>query len=97
MQLLSEHYALLGSFLENNHRNSLIIGVMKRESNDIIMTRRELARYFHISPDTVTRWTHQGLPVIYIGRIKSIAKGARPRYRLAQVLTWIENQQKEIE
>ena len=63
---------------------------------DTVMTRCELAKHFKVAPDTITRWTKQGLPVIYIGKIKEVAKGARPRYLLSQVRTWLENQQSGI-
>ena len=37
-----------------------------------------------------------GLPVLYIGKVKTVAKGARPRYILSQVMAWLENQQSGI-
>lgn len=63
---------------------------------DTVMTRCELAKNLHIAPDTVTRWTKQGLPVLYIGKVKEVAKGARPRYLYSQVMKWLENQQSGI-
>lgn len=46
------------------------------------MTRRELAKHFKVAPDTITRWTREGLPALYIGKVKGVARGARPRYLL---------------
>ncbi len=63
---------------------------------DTVMTRCELAKKLHIAPDTVTRWAKQGLPVLYIGKVKEVAKGARPRYLYSQVMKWLENQQSGI-
>lgn len=63
---------------------------------DTVMTRRDLAKHFKIAPDTVTRWSKQGLPVLYIGKVKEPAKGARPRYILSEVMTWLENRQSGI-
>ena len=63
---------------------------------DTVMTRRELAKEFRVAPDTITRWTKQGLPALYIGKVKEVAKGARPRYLLSQAMAWLENQQSGI-
>lgn len=69
---------------------------MDTNKNDMMMTRQQLAKHFHIAPDTVTRWTKQGLPALYMGKVKEVARGARPRYRLSQVMTWLANQQSGI-
>ena len=37
---------------------------------DTVMTRCELAKHFKVAPDTITRWTKQGLPAYYIGKVK---------------------------
>ena len=43
----------------------------KSESNsEPMITRRELAKHFKVAPDTITRWTKQGLPAYYIGKVK---------------------------
>lgn len=65
-------------------------------STEAMITRRELAKHFKVAPDTITRWTKQGLPAFYIGKVKEVAKGARPRYLLSQAVTWLENQQSGI-
>lgn len=62
-------------------------------STETMITRRELAKHFKVAPDTITRWTKQGLPAFYIGKVKEVAKGARPRYLLSLAVTWLENQQ----
>lgn len=60
------------------------------------MTRREIAKHFKVAPDTITRWAKQGLPAIYIGKVREVAKGARPRYLLSQVMAWLKNRQSGI-
>ena len=62
-------------------------------STETMITRRDLAKHFKVAPDTITRWTKQGLPAFYIGKVKEVAKGARPRYLLSRAITWLENQQ----
>ena len=64
--------------------------------SETMMTRREIAKHIKVAPDTITRWTKQGLPAFYIGKVKEVAKGARPRYLLSQVMIWLENQQSGI-
>lgn len=66
---------------------------MKDEKNQELMTRKELARQLKVAPETITRWTKQGLPALYIGKIREVAKGARPRYVFSQVIKWLENRQ----
>lgn len=66
------------------------------QGENTVMTRREIAKHFKVAPDTITRWTKEGLPALYIGKVRGVARGARPRYLLSQVMTWLENQQSGI-
>ena len=54
--------------------------------NDDLMTRKELAEYLKVSPNTINRWKIEGkypdLPEIKIGRIL--------RYRLSEIDAWME-------
>ena len=69
---------------------------MKDEKKQELMTRKELARQLKVAPETITRWTKQGLPALYIGKIREVAKGARPRYIFSHVIKWLENRQSGI-
>lgn len=58
--------------------------------NKLLFNRREIARALGISEPTVTALTRQGMPCVYIGKIVGVRRGARPRYDLDKVRTWLE-------
>lgn len=88
----------MNNFSEHPYNRSM--GKQKKaeitDSSQRVMTRSELAKHYHIAPATVTTWAKQGMPVTYIGKVKSVAKGARPRYILSQVNTWLSNLQSGV-
>lgn len=58
---------------------------------DLPCTREDAARALHVSIDTISEWTRQGMPCLYIGRVQRFARGSRPRYILRKCLAWLEN------
>lgn len=62
--------------------------ILKEET--VLLTRKEVAKQMKVSPDTVTAWTRQGMPCLYIGRIQETRRGARPRYVLDRCLEWLD-------
>ena len=59
--------------------------------NKEVLTRKELAKHFKVSPETVTAWSKVGMPCIFIGRVQTHEKGARPRYFLKDCEKWLRN------
>lgn len=51
----------------------------------LIVTRHELARLFGVTPDGISRWTADGLPVETIGA----GRGNKSTYDLARVIPWV--------
>lgn len=51
---------------------------------------KELASEMKVSLGTITRWTKEGCPCVYIGRVMEPRRGSRPRYNLAEVETWLK-------
>lgn len=59
------------------------------------LNQREIAEALRVSKNTVTAWTREGLPCIYIGKITEPRRGARPRYDLEKVKAWLEERSKK--
>lgn len=55
-----------------------------------VMTRRELAKAFRVSENTITNWVGRGMPCFYIGRLKTCARGSKPRFVFADCLAWVQ-------
>lgn len=49
-----------------------------------------LAEKLGVSRALVSRWTKEGCPCVYIGRVMEPRRGSRPRYNLAEVETWLK-------
>ena len=68
---------------------------MERKSNKevegMLLTGCELAEKMRVSRALVSRWTKEGVPCVFIGRITESKRGARPRYSLADVRAWLES------
>lgn len=56
----------------------------------VVMTRAELAKAFRVTPNTITNWVSRGMPCFYIGRLKTCAKGSKPRFVFADCLAWVQ-------
>ena len=56
-----------------------------------IMTRKEVAKYFKVTPETVTAWSKMGMPCIFVGRVQTHDRGARTRYYLQDCIQWTKN------
>lgn len=57
----------------------------------MLLTGCELAEKMRVSRALVSRWTKEGAPCVFIGRITESKRGARPRYILADVRAWLES------
>lgn len=55
-----------------------------------VMTRSELAKALRVSENTITNWVGRGMPCFYIGKLKTCAKGSRPRFVFADCLAWVQ-------
>ena len=56
-----------------------------------LLTGSELAEKMRVSRALVSRWTKEGVPCVFIGRVRESRRGARPRYDVQQVRAWLEN------
>lgn len=67
--------------------------------NERMMTGRELAETMQVSRALISRWTKEGVPCVFIGKVKESRRGARPRYDLQQVHAWLQSfsDRKEVE
>lgn len=57
----------------------------------MLLTGCELAEKLRVSRALVSRWTKEGVPCVFIGRVRESKRGARPRYSLADVRAWLES------
>lgn len=55
-----------------------------------VMTRRELAKALRVSDATITNWVGRGMPCFYIGKLKTNARGSKPRFVFADCLAWVQ-------
>lgn len=55
-----------------------------------VLTRAKLAAELGVSINTITTWSKEGMPVIYVGKVRHSVRGARTRYILERVLDWLE-------
>ena len=55
-----------------------------------VMTRAELAKALRVSQNTITKWVGRGMPCFYIGRLKTCARGSKPRFVFADCLAWVQ-------
>ena len=60
------------------------------EPQAVVMTRAELAKALRVTPNTITHWVSRGMPCFYIGRLKTCAKGSKPRFVFADCLAWVQ-------
>lgn len=60
------------------------------EVGKLLFNRKEVAKALGVSEPTVTALTRQGMPCVYIGRVRTSRRGARPRYDLDKVRAWLE-------
>lgn len=56
----------------------------------VVMTRAELAKALRVSQNTITNWVSRGMPCFYIGKLKTNAKGSKPRFVFADCLAWVQ-------
>lgn len=56
----------------------------------VVMTRAELAKALRVSQNTITNWVGRGMPCFYIGKLKTNAKGSKPRFVFAECLAWVQ-------
>lgn len=61
------------------------------EKEGMLLTGCEIAEKMRVSRALVSRWTKEGAPCVFIGRITESKRGARPRYILADVRAWLES------
>lgn len=54
-----------------------------------LLSRTQLSKVLGVSPRTITELTKEGLPVIYLGRVQRVRRGAHPRYDLEEVKSWL--------
>lgn len=54
-----------------------------------LLNRNQLSKVLGVSPRTITELTKEGLPVIYLGRVQRVRRGAHPRYDLEEVKSWL--------
>ena len=59
-----------------------------------LLTGSELAEKMRVSRALVSRWTKEGVPCVFIGRVRESRRGARPRYDVQQVRAWLETRTK---
>ena len=59
--------------------------------NTIMMTGRELAETLRVSRALVSKWTKEGLPCSYIGKVRESRRGSRPRYDMNEVKAWLRS------
>lgn len=69
------------------------------ETEGRLLTGCELAEKMRVSRALVSRWTKEGAPCVFIGRVRESRRGARPRYDMQQVRAWLEQNAdgKEVE
>ena len=67
-------------------------------AKDLLLKRVELARYFRVSPETISTYAGQGMPHVFMGGKQSLGKGADLRFKPAACEAWLiarsENAQK---
>lgn len=56
----------------------------------VVMNRAELAKALRVSKNTITNWVGRGMPCFYIGKLKTNAKGSKPRFVFADCLAWVQ-------
>lgn len=56
-----------------------------------MMTGRELAETLKVSRAIVSKWTKEGLPCSYIGKVREARRGSRPRYDMDEVKAWLRS------
>ena len=56
-----------------------------------MMTGRELAETLSVSRAIVSKWTKDGLPCFYIGKVREARRGSRPRYDVEEVKEWLRS------
>ena len=61
-----------------------------KEVEGMLLTGCELAEKMRVSRALVSRWTKEGAPCVFIGRVRESRRGARPRYDMLQVRAWLE-------
>lgn len=59
--------------------------------NYTMMTGRELAETLKVSRAIVSKWTKEGLPCSYIGKVREASRGSRPRYDMDEVKAWLRS------
>ena len=57
------------------------------------VTRKQVAKALSVSVDTITDWTRQGMPCLYIGKVQRCERGAKTRYIIIKCLEWWEKRQ----
>lgn len=57
-----------------------------------MLSAKQLAQFYQVSRALVSRWTKEGLPCIYIGKVKESRRGSRPRFDITQVKAWLKAQ-----
>lgn len=68
----------------------------EKERSEVFLTRKQLAETLKVSVVTIQRWGREGCPNFEIGTAIH-PKGRRPRYRLHEVLAWLEARSKSHE
>lgn len=53
------------------------------------LLQEEIAAVLQVSKGTIQNYTRQGMPVIYIGKVKG-SHGSKPRYKYKDCLSWLE-------
>lgn len=56
---------------------------IRYENQDQILNRKDLAKYFHVSPNRIDDWVNLGMPYIQLSKTK--------RFSTDSVLKWIHS------
>ncbi len=59
------------------------------------ITHKETANIIGITQATLTAWVKNGCPCIYVGKVTTSRRGARPRYQIEEVEQWIKERSKK--
>lgn len=58
----------------------------------VLLSTKDAAAAFAVSPATIRAWMHAGCPVVFIGSART-GRGSRPRFEAAALRAWLGDRQ----